>query len=127
MKSTTKAKRLPADLQTAVDTQFQRLRENLTSMIILPSAAKNAPSMAWTAILTASLVYIAILAASLVNRAQLAASLAALFWQHQGNQRASSISHKKGSHHKATTCDFMEPATRLELVTPALRERCSTN
>ncbi|EEE16780.1 hypothetical protein IV60_GL001143 [Lancefieldella rimae] len=33
-------------------------RENLTSMIILPSAAKNAPSMAWIAILTASLVYI---------------------------------------------------------------------
>ncbi len=34
---------------------------------------------------------------------------------------------KKGSRHKTTTCDFMEPATRLELVTPALRERRSTN
>ena len=50
-------------------------------MIILPSAAKNAPSMARIAILTASLAYIAILAASMVNRAQLAASLAALFRQ----------------------------------------------
>ncbi|EEE16759.1 hypothetical protein IV60_GL001212 [Lancefieldella rimae] len=58
MKSTTKAKRLPADLQTVVDTQFQRLRENLTSIIILPSAAKNAPSMAYIAIFTASLAYI---------------------------------------------------------------------
>ena len=57
MKSTTKAKRLPVDLQTAVDTQFQRLREDLTSTIILTSAAKNAPSMAWIAIFTASLVY----------------------------------------------------------------------
>ena len=47
-------------------------------MIILTSAAKNAPSMAWTAILAVSLAYIAILAASMVNRAQLAASLAAL-------------------------------------------------
>ena len=46
MKGTTKAKRLPADLQTAVDTQFQRSREDLTSTIILTSAAKNAPSMA---------------------------------------------------------------------------------
>ena len=59
MKSTTKAKRLPADLQTAVDTQFQRSwqvkREGLTSVIILPSAAKNAPSMAWIAKLAASL------------------------------------------------------------------------
>ncbi|EEE17174.1 hypothetical protein ATORI0001_1262 [Lancefieldella rimae ATCC 49626] len=43
------------DLQTAVDTQFQRLRENLTSMIILPSAARNAPSMATCAQLAASL------------------------------------------------------------------------
>ena len=77
MKSTTKAKRLAADLQTAVDTQFQRSREDLTSVIMLPSAAKNAPSMAWTAILAVSLAYIAILAASMVNRAQLAASLAA--------------------------------------------------
>ena len=33
-------------------------RESLTSMIILPSVAKNTPSMAWTAILTASLTYI---------------------------------------------------------------------
>ena len=52
-------------------------------MIILPSAAKNAPSMAWTAILTTSLAFIAILAASSVNRAQLAASLAALFPHYQ--------------------------------------------
>ena len=61
---------------------------------MLPSAAKNAPSMAWTAILAVSLAYIAILAASLVNRAQLAASLAALFrqrhyddptWRHFGS------------------------------------------
>ena len=61
MKSTNKAARLPADLQTAVDTQFQRSwqvkREGLTSMIMLPGAARNTPSMAWTAILTASLVY----------------------------------------------------------------------
>ena len=76
----------------------------------------------------------------MVNRAQLAASLAALlwqnqlgavpaalFWQHQDNQRVPGISHKKGSDYKAAACDFMEPATRLELVTPALRERCSTN
>ena len=42
-------------------------------MIILPSAAGNAPSMAWAAIL----------AASMVNSAQLAASLAALFRQYQ--------------------------------------------
>ena len=86
MKTTTKAERLPADLQTAVDAQFQRSwqvkREGLTSMIILPSAARNAPSMARIAILTASLAYIAILTASLVNRAQLAASLAAMFRQH---------------------------------------------
>ena len=33
-------------------------REGLTSMIILPSAAGNAPSMAWAAIFTASLIYI---------------------------------------------------------------------
>ena len=62
MKSTTKAKRLPADLQTAVDTQFQRSwqvkREDLTSMIMLPSAAGNAPSMVWIAILAASLAYL---------------------------------------------------------------------
>ena len=49
---------------------------------MLPGAAKNAPSMARIAILTASLAYIAILTASLVNRAQLAASLAAMFRQH---------------------------------------------
>ena len=50
MKSTTKAKRLPADLQTAVDMQFQRSwqvkREDLTSMIMAPEAAGNAASMA---------------------------------------------------------------------------------
>ena len=46
-------------------------------------AAGIAPSIAWTAILTASLAYITILAASLVNRAQLAASMAALFRQYQ--------------------------------------------
>ena len=140
MKSTTKAKRLPADLQTAVDTQFQRSdnkvrRPYLASMIILPSAAKNAPSMAWTAILTVSLVYMnhtcckfgsAVLAKP-TWRYSGSTLLAALTWQHQGNQRASSISHKKGSDYKAAACDFMEPATRLELVTPALRERCSTN
>ena len=56
-------------------------REDLTSMTILPSAARNAPSMARIAILTASLAYIAILAASLVNRTQLAPSMAALFRQ----------------------------------------------
>ena len=149
MKSTTKAKRLPVDLQTAVDTQFQRLRENLTSIIILPSAAKNAPSMAWTAILTTSLVYInhtcckygkscptCCKFGSAIMTTQLGAFLAALFRQHPlgsiilatpRQSKSSSHSHKKGSHHKATTCDFMEPATRLELVTPALRERCSTN
>ena len=95
MKSTTKARRLPADLQTAVDTQFQRSNNKarrpyehnlLTSAAgnapSMTCAAKNTPSMAWIAILAASLAYITILAASLVNRAQLAASLAALFRQH---------------------------------------------
>ena len=85
MKSTTKARRLPADLQTAVDTQFQRSDNKARRPYehnLLTSAAKNTPSMAWIAILAASLAYITILAASLVNRAQLAASLAALFRQH---------------------------------------------
>ena len=85
MKSTTKAKCLPADLQTAVDTQFQRSDNKARRPYehnLLTSAAKNTPSMAWIAILAASLAYITILAASLVNRAQLAASLAALFRQH---------------------------------------------
>ena len=51
-------------------------------MIILPGAAKNAPSMASAAKNAPSMARIAKLAASLVNRAQLAASLAALFRQH---------------------------------------------
>ena len=51
-------------------------------MIVLPSAAGNAPSMARIAIFAASLVNRAQLAASLVNRAQLAASMAALFQQY---------------------------------------------
>ena len=67
-------------------------REDLTSMTILPSAARNAPSMARIAILTASLAYIAILAASLAalfRQYQLGAVPAASFWQHQlGNTKA---------------------------------------
>ena len=55
----------------------------LPKLTELCSAAKNAPSMAWTAILTASLAYIAILAASLAAITTLAASLAALFWHYQ--------------------------------------------
>ena len=56
--------------------QLARLSSSLVELPELYSAASaagNAPSMAWTAILTASLV----------NRAQLAASLAALFRQYQ--------------------------------------------
>ena len=105
MKSTTKARRLPADLQTAVDTQFQRSDNKARRPYehnLLTSAAKNTPSMAWTAGNAPSMAWTAILTASLVNRAQLAASLAALFrqyqlgavpaasfWQHQlGNTKA---------------------------------------
>ena len=58
MKSTTKAKRLPVDLQTAVDTQFQRSDNKARRPYehnLLTSAAKNTPSMAWIAILAASL------------------------------------------------------------------------
>ena len=78
-------------------------------MIILPSAARNAPSMASTAknapsMASAagnapSMARIAILAASLINRAQLAASLAALFRQHPlGSTKAikeHQVSHSK--------------------------------
>ena len=86
-------------------------------MIMLTSAAKNTPSMAWTAGNAPSMAWTAILTASLVNRAQLAASLAALFqqyqlgavpaasfWQHQlGNTKA--IKELQASHTKIkTTC-----------------------
>ena len=52
-------------------------------MIILPSAARNTPSMPSAAGNAPSMARIAILAASLAICAQLAASLAALFRQHQ--------------------------------------------
>ena len=56
----------------------------LPKLTELCSAAKNAPSMAWTAILTASLAYIAILAASLAvlfRQYQFGVILAALLIQ----------------------------------------------